>query len=52
MERAELLSMATAYHGRVYSKAQLEGLSDSRLRSMMHPGDDDGRVQKWPEKKK
>ena len=47
MERGEMLSLAAAYHGRVYSKEVLETLSDERLRSMMHPEDDDGRVQKW-----
>jgi len=48
MERSELITLVSAYHGRVYSKEVLETLSDERLRSMLHPDDDDGRVQKWP----
>jgi len=47
MERSEMLSLVSAYHGRVYSKEVLESLSDERLRSMLHPEDDKGRVQKW-----
>jgi len=41
--RNELLMMATAYHGKVYTTAQFAAMSDSRLASMCHP-DDVGRV--------
>jgi len=34
-----LIGMVQAYHGRVYSREVLEGLSEERLMSMIHPSD-------------
>ncbi len=45
--REELLSMASAYHGRVISAEKLNQLSDARLSSMCHPNDVDRKSGGW-----
>jgi|GEM_PF-4867628 len=45
--RAELLTMAASYHGRVISTEKLNQLSNERLTGMCHPRDVDRKSGGW-----
>jgi hypothetical protein len=45
--RAELLTMATGFHGGVFSKEQFEAMSDRKLESLCHPMDVDRKGIGW-----